>query len=65
LHFHTDILLNSATKMIFSIDPIIYKNVSKNFGIDEKYLKFLQPRQNLLYSAKNINNGLFYMLTRS
>jgi len=65
LHFHTDILLNSATKMIFSIDPIIYKNVSKNFGIEEKYLKFLKPRQNLLYSAKNINNGLFYMLTRS
>ncbi|MGA1846210.1 ATP-binding protein [Deferribacter abyssi] len=64
LHFHSDILLNSATKIIFALDPIIYKNVSKSFGLDEKFLKYLVPRKNCLFSTKNIGNGAFYIVKR-
>jgi DNA helicase HerA-like ATPase len=64
LHFHTDILLNTATKIIFAIDPIVYKNVSKSFGVDEKSLSYLKPRQNCLYSTKSFSNGRFYTLRR-
>ena len=64
LHFHTDILLNTATKIIFAIDPIVYKNVSKSFGVDEKSFNYLKPRQNCLYSTKSFKNGRYYTLKR-
>jgi DNA helicase HerA-like ATPase len=65
LHFHTDILLNTATKIIFAIDPIVYRNVSKSFGVDEKNFQYLKPRQNCLYSTKSFNNGKYYTLERN
>jgi len=64
LHFHTDILLNTATKIIFAIDPIVYRNVSISFGVDEKKFNYLKPRQNCLYSTKSFNNGKYYILKR-
>lgn len=64
LHFHTDILLNTATKIIFAIDPVVYKNVSKSFGVDERSFNYLKPRHNCLYSSKSFNNGRFYTLQR-
>jgi DNA helicase HerA-like ATPase len=64
LHFDTDILLNSATKIILSIDPIIQVEVSKKFGIDFKLFQFLKPRETCLYSAKSLQNGKYYVLTR-
>ncbi len=64
LHFDTDTLLNSATKIILAIDPIIQVEVSKKFGIDFKLFQFLKPRETCLYSAKSLQNGKYYVLSR-
>jgi hypothetical protein len=64
LRFSTDILLNTATKAIFAVEPIVYKNVSKAFGIEETYLSSVVPRKNCLYSTRTTGNGKYDLVVR-
>jgi DNA helicase HerA-like ATPase len=64
LNFNSDILLNTATKMIFSVEPVIHRSVSKAFGVDQSLLKAVLPRQHCMYSTKSVNNGAYNLIKR-
>jgi len=64
LNFDEDILLNSASKMIFSVEPVIYKNMVRSFGVDAKVLSSMRPRVNCLFSTKTNGNGGYKLVQR-
>ncbi len=64
LNFNNDILLNTATKMIFTVEPVIYRSVSKAFGVDPMLLKTILPRMHCMYSTKAVNNGAYSLIKR-
>ena len=64
LNFDEDILLNSASKMIFSVEPVIYKNMVRSFGVAAKVLSSMRPRVNCLFSTKTNGNGGYKLVQR-
>jgi predicted DNA-binding protein (UPF0278 family) len=64
LRFSADILLNTATKAIFAVEPVVYKNVSRAFGIEEAFLSSVQPRKNCLYSSRTTGNKGYALVVR-
>lgn len=65
LDFSRDILLNTATKIIFAVEPVIQKDVSRAFGVEESFLKRIRPRESCLFSTRTINNGAYYTVKRT
>jgi len=65
LKFNNDILLNTATKMVFAVEPVVHRAVAKTFGIDESRLKKVEPRRDCMFSTRPLNRGEFYLVRRS
>ncbi len=65
LRFCEDILLNTATKIVFMVEPILYKGVSRAYGIEENWLKSIEPRHSCMFSTRNIAKGTFYIVRRN
>lgn len=64
LRFNEDILLNTATKIIFMVEPILFKGIARAYGIEERWLKVLEPRRNCMFSTRNVARGIFYIIRR-
>ncbi len=64
LKFNNDILLNTATKMVFAVEPVVHRAVAKTFGIDEGRLRKVEPRKDCMFSTRPLNRGEFYLVRR-
>ena len=62
--FSEDILLNTATKIVFMVEPVLYKGVARTYGIDEGWLKSLEPKKSCMLSTRTLSKGNFYIVRR-
>ncbi|MBP7526928.1 MAG: DUF853 family protein [Syntrophorhabdaceae bacterium] len=62
--FSENILLNTATKVVFMVEPVLYKGVSRTYGMDETWLKSLEPRKSCMLSTRTVAKGAFYRVHR-
>lgn len=59
-HFHDDVVLNTATKLLLGADEAQLKFLSSKLAVDSSKIKIIKPKQTALVQVKSLKNDNRY-----